>query len=99
MKSIDQVGITFANVVVGRGVFNSVVNISLAALQFSPTEDGKVDSDPAITCRLRMDLPCARQLRDTLDDLLTRIEKTEHTAANAAAPNGDAAHLPDETLN
>ena len=92
MKSADQVGITFANTVVGRGIFNSVINVSLAALQFTPTDDGKIESDPVITCRLRLDVPCATQLRDALDELLVLIEKSkaDATAMSAVVPNGDA---------
>ena len=93
MKSIDQVGITFANTVVGRGVFNSVINVSLAALTFAPTDDGKIDADPVITCRLRLDIACATQLRDALDELLMLIEKAKTEAATVGiAPNGDASH-------
>jgi len=74
MKSADQVGITFANSVVARGLFNHNVNITLAAFQFTPTEDNKVNPDPVVTCRLRLDIVCAKQLRDHLTELLAHLE-------------------------
>jgi len=73
MKSSDQVGITFANLVLGRGVLNSVINVTLAAYQFTP-EGGKVEADPVVVSRLRMDIPCAVALRDELTKLLDTIE-------------------------
>ena len=82
MKSSDQVGVTFVNTVVGRGILNGVVNLSFGVLQFTPSDDGKtVDPDPVIASRLRMDKMCARQLRDVLNDLLEMIDKAEHEAA------------------
>ena len=81
MKSMDQVGVTFVNTVVGRGILNGVVNLSFGVLQFTPSDDGKtVEPDPVIASRLRMDKMCARQLRDVLNDLLEMIDKAEHEA-------------------
>ena len=79
MKSIDNVGITFANTVLGRGVFQGVVNITLGCLLWSPTEDGKVDPDVAIVGRLRLTEACAIQLRDALNDQLASIEAQRST--------------------
>lgn len=77
MKTEDSVGVVFVNHVAARGVFNNVINISFGTYNFTPMEDGKVEPDPAITCRLRMDKMCAIQLRDNLNDLLALIEKSE----------------------
>ena len=75
MKPVDQVGITFANLVLGNGINNNVVNISFGAFEFNPSEDGKsVDPAPVITCRLRTDIPCARALYKVLGDLLESID-------------------------
>ena len=74
MKTSDQVGITFANLVLGRGVYNGVVNITLGAMHFTPDGDKSVDPDPVIVSRLRMDIPSAAALRDALDGLLKSIE-------------------------
>lgn len=73
MKSMDAVGVTFVNTVVGRGIFNGVVNISFGTFNFTPTEKN-VDADPVIACRLRMDVMCAKQLRDALSDLIDAVE-------------------------
>lgn len=75
MKSMDNVGITFVNVVLGRGVFNGVVNLQFGALPFGVKEDGKIDTETVVACRLRMDIPCAVQLRDNLNELFKMIEE------------------------
>jgi hypothetical protein len=99
MKATDQVGITFANTVVGRGIFNNVVNVQLAAFAWSSTDDGKVEPDPVITCRLRLDLACATQLRDALDELLALVDKTKAAPPAGVAVNGDASHAPEGKPN
>ena len=81
MKSEDQVGVTFVNTVIGRGIFNGVVNLSFGVFNFTPNDEGQVDVDPAIACRMRMDRVCATQLRNALNDLLAAIEQ-----ADAAIP-------------
>ena len=97
MKSTDEVGITFANLLVASGVYNGVVNASFASYQFTPTPDGKIDPDPVVTARLRMDLVCAKHLRDRLIEILDMVDKT--TAATAGlVPNGHDRPT-DEALN
>lgn len=82
MKSADNVGITFANLVLGRGVANGVVNITLGAFEFNPSDDGKaVEPSPVITCRLRQDIPGARALHEALGSLLESIDKPQGEAA------------------
>ncbi len=95
MKPSDNVGVVFVNTVVGRGVLNSVINVQLGVLNFDITDEGKVSSDISVACRLRMDMACAKQLRDVLDDLLVQIEKAE-AVAHAGLTNGDGRH---EALN
>ena len=98
MKVADQVGVTFVNTVVNRGIFNGVINLSFGVLNFTPSEDGQtIEPDPVIAARLRMDKICARQLRDVLSDLLDMIEKAEHEAAQHM--NGSAAAQPDTKPN
>ena len=75
MKSSDQVGITFVNAVVGRGILNGVCNIQLGALQFDADSDGKISNDLTTVCRLRMDAKCAEDLRDHLNAVLALIEE------------------------
>lgn len=78
MKSNDQVGCTFVNAVVGRGILNGVINLSFSVFNFTPSDNGEVvDVDPTIACRLRMDKACATQLRDVMNNLLTLIEEQE----------------------
>ena len=90
----DQVPTTFVNAVMGRGIFNSVVNVQLGTLNFDAGEDGKVDNDLVTTVRLRMDLQCAAMLRDELNDLLAFVEKAKSESVVGVAANGDAsAHV------
>lgn len=91
MKSIDQVGITFVNTVLGRGILNGIVNLTFGVLQFTPSEtDNKVDPDLVVAARLRMDKVCAKQLHDTLGELLALIEKAEVEAAAGLPTQEDA---------
>lgn len=96
MKSTDNVGITFANLVLGRGIVNGVVNITLGANEWNPDpETEKVDPSPAIVSRLRMDVVCAKALRDNLNELLASIETPAPPAGAAEeqpAANGAAKH-------
>lgn len=94
MKSTDHVGITFANLVLASGVYSGVVNLTMGAYEFEPIGD-KVEPSPAITVRLRMDVACARALRDNLTELLLKVEApiaAEGVAAESAtAANGAGA--------
>lgn len=91
MKPVDNVGVTFINTVLGRGVMNGVVNLTFGVLQFTPTDD-KIEPDLAVAARLRMDLTCAKQLHETLGDLLEAIEvadaKAEKVGQAASGPDG-----------
>jgi hypothetical protein len=77
MKSLDQVGITFVNNVLGRGVLNNVVNIQFGVLPWDvvQTEDGNlsISQEPVVACRLRMDFACAVQLCDVLTELIKSV--------------------------
>lgn len=66
---------TFVNSVVGSGHLGGVANITFATLQFTPMGDGTVDADPVISCRLRMDINCVKQLREACDYLLSEMLK------------------------
>ncbi len=81
MRSIpvDNVGVTFVNLLLGRGVLNGVVNLTFGVLDFTPDmqKPNGVDMDAVIAARLRMDIPCARQLYDTLGKLLDSIDSKE----------------------
>jgi len=100
MKSTDQVGITFVNAVLGRGHLNGVVNLTLGVFPFDPTGDGKISEDLNVACRLRMDMACAKMIRDQLDELLTTSEKPVVEAATTGiVTNGDASHIPEGKPN
>ena len=89
MKATDNVGITFVNIVIGSGVLNNVINLSLGSFQFTPDDEGKeVSPDLVTSCRLRMDIPCAKQLYDNLGQLLGSLDKP------AEAMNGKAKTVP-----
>lgn len=100
MKATDNVGITFANLVLGRGIFNGVVNVTLGAYEFNPDDKGeKVEPSPVIVSRLRMDVVCARAVRDALNELLLSLEApapgngvAEPKTAAAADADGAAKH-------
>lgn len=93
MKSTDNVGITFANLVLGRGILNGVVNVTLGAYEFNPDDKlEKVETSPVIVSRLRLDVACAKALRDNLTELLATVEtpvagvaESDATSANGAA--------------
>ena len=75
MKSVDQVGIVFANLVLGGGIYNGVVNVTLGAYAFDPNEDTqKIEPSPVVTARLRLDVGAARALRDQLTRVLDAAE-------------------------
>ena len=65
----------FVNSVIGRGVFGGVANITFSTFQFTPRDDGTVDPDPVISCRLRLDLNCAHQLREACDWIISESLK------------------------
>jgi len=78
MKSTDSVGVTFVNTVLGQGVLNGNVNLSFGQLLFTPDADtGRIDPDLVVALRLRMDIVCAKQLRDNLTNLLEKVEQAE----------------------
>lgn len=81
MKPVDNVGVTFVNAVVGRGILNNIVNIQFGTFLFNPDENTqKVELDPAVSCRLRMDRLCAQQLYDSLGELLASVAQEEASA-------------------
>lgn len=65
-----NIPVIFVNSVVGQGHLNSVANFTFATARWTPQDDGTVDPDMAISCRLRMDLLCVQQLRDACDTIL-----------------------------
>lgn len=83
MKSVDNVGVTFVNTIIGRGIMNNVVNLQFGTFQFSPDEvTNTVDTDLAVSCRLRMDIMCAVQLYETLGGLLQAVKQAEADAVS-----------------
>lgn len=86
MKSVDNVGITFINVVLGSGALNNVVNVQFGTYQFdADTEAQKVDPALAVSCRLRMDYMCAKQLHESLGRLVQSIEAEQAALASGLA--------------
>lgn len=81
VKCLDNVGVQFVDMLVGRGVINNVVNLQFGTYQFTPVDD-LVSPDVAVSCRLRMDVACARQLCEQLTELLAAIPQQ-------AAPEGE----------
>lgn len=75
MKNQDDIGIVFVNSIAARGLFNNVANLSFSAYNFTPNDEGTVDPDPVIVCRLRMDKGCLEQLHRVSGDLLKLMEE------------------------
>lgn len=74
MKSIDDT-VRFVNSVVTFGTINGVINLDLGTFLTSPTEDGKgVKTETAISCRLRLDMECAKRIVAALQDQVDKIE-------------------------
>jgi hypothetical protein len=90
MNTMDNIGATFVNTVIGRGSLNGVINVSFATFNWTPSDDGsRVDPDPVISCRLRMDKLCAIQLRDVMNELISSIEEAEAKVAMGINPNNE----------
>lgn len=86
----DNIGVTFVNLLLGRGIFNGVVNLTFGVFNFTPdTESKEVPLDPTIAARLRMDLPCARYLYKSLGELLAGIDKSLSETPPPAAPTNE----------
>lgn len=77
-----NVPVTFSNEVMGIGVFNGVVNVTLGVARFTPQLDGTVDPDRVVAARLRLDLPTAIVLRDQLNQQIALLTPPPSTAAN-----------------
>lgn len=75
----NNVPVTFVNQVLGQGHANGVINLTLGVARWTPVgprEDapnGVVEVDMVIASRLRMDLQCAKQMRDSLNELLSKL--------------------------
>lgn len=93
MNDQNKVNVTFVNTVVGRGILNNVVNLTFSTYNFSPAPDG-IDADPVISCRLRMDIQCLRQLHDSTGELLAALDAKP---SQPATPEPAGIALADET--
>lgn len=78
----NMVQVVFVNQVIGQGALNGVINITLGTAQFTPNDKGEIDVDMVISSRLRMDLVCATQLRDSLDAILKKTLPEEGPTIN-----------------
>lgn len=81
----DRCPVTFVNAVAVTGFANGVVNVAMSTFGYTPEVQGDktvVASDIHVTANLRMDLFCAQQLRDHLDQIIQ-----EHTKPTAEKVN------------
>jgi len=79
IKAADEVGVTFCNLVLGRGYAQGVLNVCLGVFLFTPDSDGTtIAPDPTIVSRLRLTEPCAIQLRDALAEVLASMAAARH---------------------
>jgi len=67
----------FVNYLAGSGHLHGVANFTFATFNFTPTGDG-VESDPVVSCRLRMDLSCVEQLRDACETIIQQNLKPQN---------------------
>lgn len=92
MQSMDTVGVTFVNGLIGRGIQNNVVNLQFGTFVYSPAANGKeIDRDLRVSCRLRMDVLAAQELYLALGELLASISEQ---AAEIAPVPGEQAPAP-----
>lgn len=82
MKSVRD-KVDFVTTLVGAGELNGVVNITFGTLLLTPTVE-KTEPDLAISCRLRMPVPCARELRDALNRMFEETPVSPEAALNGA---------------
>lgn len=73
-----HVPVVFVNDVIGSGFLNGNINLTLGAMQFTPS-GSEVDPDWVIVARLRMDLYAAQRLRDALDAIIQANTKPSST--------------------
>jgi hypothetical protein len=84
----NTVPVTFINQIASHGCLNGVVNFTFATALFTPSGDNKtVDPDIIVTCRLRMDLYCAMQLRRVLDRIIEQNTKEPEKTVTAGLVN------------
>lgn len=94
MRSSDNVGVTFVNLLMNRGILNNVVNLNFGVFNFTPVEmNGQpaIDPDAVTNVRLRMDLACAREVHAQLGALLDEVDKQDAELKAAPAVNGSGA--------
>ena len=99
-SSQDAVGITFANVVINHGIYNNVINVNFGVYNFELNDKDKIEAAMVISSRLRMDLGCAKALRDALIGLLAPIEKQEAETRAILRKSSNGLDIPvEETIN
>lgn len=70
----DNVPVVFVSDLAGAGFLNNVINLTFVTARWTPVSTqaspDAIDIDLVVTSRLRMDMFCARHLRDQLDQFL-----------------------------
>ena len=67
----NNVQVVFANYFASGGTINGVINFTLCTTRHTPTLDGRLEADPIVSARLRIDLDTAIALKNFLQ---TQIE-------------------------
>jgi hypothetical protein len=89
-RTQDDVGCVFINHVLGSGHLNGIINVTLGTFNFTPSRDAaRIEPDLVVSCRLRLDVVAAAELRDAIDKALTmmatqaaaQVEQSQHDAA------------------
>lgn len=83
--------VDLVNLIVSRGMYNNVININFATFLWTPTDDNRVEPDPQVSVRLRMDEMCLRNLYQVCGDLIQIIDDARAQTASGQADSLDAA--------
>ena len=91
-RTQDDVGCVFVTRVMGSGHLNGVINVTLGTYNFTPSRSAdRIEPDLVVSCRLRLDIAAATELRDAIDKALVMM--TAQATAQVEEPQHDAASL------
>lgn len=80
----DKPSVTFVNSLAVNGFHNGIINLTFTTARWTLAfdQDGKpkVNPDPYVSALLRMDLKCAMEVRDALDQIIREQTVTGGTA-------------------
>lgn len=78
----NKIRVEFVNAVGGSGFLNGIVNLTLVTARWTPTGSEDIPMDLVIGSRLRFDLKCAQEIRDTLNAIIEANTKPASKSVN-----------------